>query len=243
VPEAELRAFREAFSGALDRFGFPPCPGDVMVRNPLWSQGVDGFVGQLGAWVFARTPEAAMNIAIFFDAVAVAGDPAPLVRAKAALGELLRGERALLAHFAHLIETVPTPNLGVLSQIMHTVGVGPDALDLKRAGIFPIVHGVRALAIDRGADAPSTAERIRALVEARVLEPGFGEELTSALRLFMEFRLRSQLDAMRRGRRDEEAILSLEGLNPGDRDILRDSLRIVRQFREFIHVRFNLAAF
>jgi CBS domain-containing protein len=131
----------------------------------------------------------------------------------------------------------------VLSQIMHTVGVGPDALDLKRAGIFPIVHGVRALAIDRGADAPSTAERIRALVEARVLEPGFGEELTSALRLFMEFRLRSQLDAMRRGRRDEEAILSLEGLNPGDRDILRDSLRIVRQFREFIHVRFNLAAF
>lgn len=32
VPEDELQAFRERFSGALERFGFPPCPGNVMVR-------------------------------------------------------------------------------------------------------------------------------------------------------------------------------------------------------------------
>ena len=31
VPQDELQAFREAFSGALARFGFPPCPGHVMV--------------------------------------------------------------------------------------------------------------------------------------------------------------------------------------------------------------------
>ena len=32
-PEGELQAFRAAFTGALESFGFPPCPGDVMVRQ------------------------------------------------------------------------------------------------------------------------------------------------------------------------------------------------------------------
>lgn len=33
VPESDLKNFRADFTGALERFGFPPCPGDVMVRN------------------------------------------------------------------------------------------------------------------------------------------------------------------------------------------------------------------
>src|SRR5215212_10075363 len=96
VPDADLAAFREAFSGALDAFGFPPCPGDVMVRNPVWSQTVEGFIGQLKAWVLSRDAEAAMNIAIFFDAAAVAGDPNLVGRAKGALVALMQGEAALL---------------------------------------------------------------------------------------------------------------------------------------------------
>jgi len=73
-PEADLERFREAFSGALAAFGFPPCRGGVMVSNPVWSQPVDGFSRQLTKWVLARNPEAAMNIAIFSDAVAVSGN-------------------------------------------------------------------------------------------------------------------------------------------------------------------------
>ena len=38
VPEADLDAFRADFTDALESFGFPPCPGNVMVRNPMWSK-------------------------------------------------------------------------------------------------------------------------------------------------------------------------------------------------------------
>ena len=113
-----------------------------------------------------------MNIAIFVDAVAVAGPADILTRAKEALFELMRGEAALLARFASLIETFATPNLGVLSTIMATVGAGPDEIDIKKAGTFPIVHGVRTLAIDKGILATPTAARIEALVEGR--HPGAG---------------------------------------------------------------------
>lgn len=243
VPAEDVAAFRAAFSGALESFGFPPCPGNVVVRNPVWSQSVASFIRQLKSWLLSRDADAAMNIAIFSDAIAVAGDPEHLARAKRALVELLRGENALLAQFAHLIETFTTPNLGVLSAIMASVGVGIDEVDLKRAGTFPIVHGVRTLAIEKAVLASSTAGRIASLVEMRMLDSNFGQELVSALRVFMEFRLRSQLRAIHRGRPEDEALVRLNEITAADRDILRDGLRIVRRFREYIRVHYNLAAF
>jgi CBS domain-containing protein len=243
VPEADLAGFREAFSGALDSFGFPPCPGNVMVRNPVWSQPVDSFVKQLKSWVLARDPDAALNLAIFCDATAVTGRSDLLARAKTALIELLRGEGALLARFAYLIETFNTPRVGRLSSIMASVGVGSDEIDVKKAGTFPIVHGMRTLALDKGILVHTTADRVEAVVEAGSLEPAFGRELVSALRVFMEFRLRSQLQAVRRGTTEGESLVRLKEITTVDRDILRDALRIVRQFRELIRNRYHLGAF
>ncbi|HEX2136268.1 MAG TPA: DUF294 nucleotidyltransferase-like domain-containing protein [Microvirga sp.] len=243
VPAEELDAFRRDFSGSLAAFGFPACPGNVMVSNPVWSQPLEGFIRQLRTWIQNRDPEAAMNIAIFFDAIPVAGRGELLGQAKGTLVELMHRETALLARFAHLIETFGTPNLGVLSSLMATVGVGPDEIDVKRAGIFPIVHGVRTLAIDKKIAAASTAGRIEALVAAGSLESPFGRELTSALRVFMEFRLRAQLRALVRGTVQAEATVNLREITTADRDILRDALRIVRQFRELIRNRYHLGAF
>ncbi|WP_431269055.1 DUF294 nucleotidyltransferase-like domain-containing protein [Dankookia sp. P2] len=243
VPAAELAQFREAFSDALAGFGFPPCPGNVMVRNPLWSQPLDGLLRQLRHWIMDRTPEATLNLAIFFDAVAVTGRTGLLAEAKLALGEMMRGERALIARFANLVESFETPGLGVLSTLMEKVGVAADAIDIKKAGIFPIVHGMRAMAMDRGIMATSTAGRIEALVGAGAFSASFGQELLSALRVFMEYRLRAQLEAVRRGVLEMEALVLPGSLSPTDRDILRDALRIVRQFRETLRTRYNLAAF
>ncbi len=243
VPMSDLARFRDAFSGALDGFGFPACPGNVMVRNPVWSQSLDGFIRQLKAWVLRGDAEAVMNIAIFLDAEAVAGSISILIRAKEALFELMRGEAALLARFASLIETFATPNLGVLGTIMATVGAGPDEIDLKRAGTFPIVHGVRTLTIDKGILETPTAARIEALVRVGTLEPTFGRELISALHVFMEFRLRSQLVALHKGELESEAVLRLDEMTTVERDILRDALRVGRQFRDLIRGRYHLGAF
>lgn len=243
VEDADLATFRTDFSGALAGFGFPPCPGGVMVDNPLWSQPVEGLVRQLRAWVLDRTPEAALNLAIFFDAVALCGRAELLAEVRGALVEMMRGEQALLARFANLIETFGTPNLGVLTALMATVGVGSDAIDIKKAGIFPIVHGIRTMALDRGIMVTTTAGRIEALAEAGALDPEFGRELIGALRVFMEYRLQTQLEAVRRGALEREALVRPSQLHSTDRDILRDALRIVRQFREIIRNRYKLGTF
>ena len=243
VPEADLAAFRAAFSGALDQFGFPPCPGQIAVGNPLWSQPLDSFLAQIRTWVLERSPDAAMHLAIFFDAVAVGGDPQLLARAKSTLIDMMRGEDMLLSNMARLIESFDTPSLGRLGAFWATVGVGADTVDIKKSGTFPVVHGVRTLALDQGIVAVSTAGRVDGLVAAGVLTLELGRELVSVLRVFMEFRLRSQLAAIRRGSLEGEALVRRSELSSADRDILRDAFRITRQFREMIRHRYHLKAF
>ena len=67
--------------------------------------------------------------------------------------------------------------------------------------------------------------------------------MVNALRVFMAYRLTSQLEAVRRGSVEGEALLRPSRMTAVDRDILRDSLRVVRQFREVIATRFRTAAF
>jgi len=246
VALAELQLFRDAFSGALYAFGFPACPGQVAVGNPIWSQPVEDFITQLRSWVLDRTPKAAMQLAIFFDSIAVGGHTELLLRARAALIHLIRGEAMLLSHMARLIETFAIPGFGRLSRLRAfwaTVDARTDVVDIKRSGTFPIVHGIRTLALDRSIMAESTAARVDNLVDDGTLGREQGRELVNALGVFMEFRLRSQLAAIRRGNLEYEAMVHPSSLSSADRDILRHAFRITCQFREAIRERYALKTF
>jgi CBS domain-containing protein len=243
VPEADLAAFRAAFSGALERFGFPPCPGHVMVKNPQWSQPIDDFIRQIKGWVMIPDDDSAMNLGIFFDAVSVAGRAELVDRARTAMIEMMHGETAYLARFARAIDQFEGASAGVLSSIMASVGVASGEIHIKKSGTFPIVHGIRTLAIDYGLSETETVKRIDALVRLEVLGEELGRDLTSALSYFMHLRTGSQLRALKAGMPETEAIVRLGELTTRDRDLLRDALRVVKQFREVIRNRYHLTLF
>src|SRR5262249_2171615 len=92
IPAQELETLHADFPTALDRFGFPLCPGGVMVRNPQWSQPVDDFIRQIKTWIMQPDESSAMNLGIFFDAVGVAGKVELVARARTAMVEMMRGE-------------------------------------------------------------------------------------------------------------------------------------------------------
>lgn len=240
VCPGDLDAFRATFTEALERCGFPPCPGNIMVRNPVWSQTLDSFRGQLRHWAHEGTPEAAMNIAIFADAAPTAGDSGLLSEAKAGLIDLLRGETRLLAQLANLINLARSPSTGLLGTVLTGFRLRHDKIDLKREGTFPIVHGVRVLAVEHGALTGATSRRIKTLVEHGALDARFGQELSGALQVFMSLRLRAQLEGAHRG--TNEPTLDLGAMTAIERDVLRDALRVVARFRELIGVRYSLAS-
>jgi len=241
VPEADLAAFRVDFSAALAAFGFPPCPGNVMVSNPLWSQTVDDFSVQLRRWVLTPDADSPMNLGIFFDAEAVAGDPELLVRVKKQFVGLMAGETAALAHFARAVDQFPGPG-GVFSSILATVG-REEPIDIKKSGTFPVVHGIRSLAIEKGLEATSTVERIERLRETGIFDETFARELTDAFGYFMQLRLKSQVRAHLAGTTEGESMIRPSDLTTLDRDLLRDALKVVKRFREIVRNHFKLGMF
>lgn len=241
VPEADLTRFRLEFQGALAAFGFPPCPGNVMVSNPAWSQTVDDFLMQLKRWVHTPDPDSPMHLGIFVDAVAVAGNADLLGRVKREFIAMMCGETAAIAHFAKAIDQFPGPG-GVINSILATVG-REEPIDLKKSGTFPIVHGIRSLAIERGLTETATTERIQKIAETHFFDQSFARELSEAFGYFMELRLKSQLRAQLAGTTEGESLLRLSDLTTLDRDLLRDALRVVKRFREIVRSHFKLGMF
>ena len=156
-----------------------------------------------------------------------------LQRAKRALIEAMRGERAALARFARAVDAFPIP-IGLFSNLVASHG---DALDLKRGGIFPIVHGVRALALERGLLETGTVARLARLADEGALSHDLAREVTQALHYLMTLRLDAQLAAASGGLAPRAELSTME------RDLLRDAFRIVKQLREVVRRHFNLAMF
>jgi CBS domain-containing protein len=238
VDKAALDAFRVDFSGALADFGFPPCPGNVMVHNPVWSKSLYDYLADFRRWVAMPDEAAHMNVAIFYDARAVGGNARLLAEAKTALIDLVRGEQVYLAHFAHAVDAFATP-IGLFNNLVTSEGKG-DALDLKKGGIFPIVHGVRSLAIQHGLLETATDKRIARLCDIDVLQSDFARELRQTFHFLLMLRLDGQLAA---SAGTSGTLVRPASLSSMERDLLRDAFQVVKQFRGLIRHHFNLGMF
>jgi CBS domain-containing protein len=236
VEEAVLDGFRNDFTAALESFGFAPCPGNVMVRNPAWSRPLADYLAAFRRWVAIPDETAHMDVAILYDAVAVAGNARLLAEAKAGLIEAVRGRSAFMVHFARATESFPMP-IGFFNNLLTPDGKGE--VDLKKGGIFPIVHGVRSLALERGLMETSTVQRIQRLVETGMFSRDFGREITQSLYLLMTLRLDVQLTASG----SSGALVRPDRLSSMQRDVLRDAFQVVKQLRDIVRRHFNLNAF
>jgi CBS domain-containing protein len=135
------------FNAALTAFGYPACPGNIMLTNPLWRQHLGDFKVTIADWVLGSHPDGPMHLAIFMDARAVAGDTNLLAEAQAHLQGLFGGHAALLARFASAIDQFSES--GTWWDKLSTLrGRTEQAFDLKKLGTFPIVHGIRTLSLE-----------------------------------------------------------------------------------------------
>ena len=231
-----LPAVAEQFNAALASFGYPPCPGDIMLTNPLWRQPLASFKDALTQWTYGADPQGAINLAIFFDAVAVAGDARLLDAARTHLGAIMADGDAFLARFARATDQFAPPARGWTRFLRWR---REAAIDLKRIGTFPIVHGVRALALQYRIDARGTAQRLQLLAGQGHLSADVARDLTDALHFLMRLKFEQQLLARRKGAAIGNQVLP-ETLGALERDMLDESLAIVGRFRQHIRQHFRL---
>ncbi len=243
IDEAVLAAACEAFSQALERFGWPPCPGGIMVRNADWRMTVSAWSARARGWLLEPSADALMALAIFVDAQPVAGDARLLATVREAVATLAADSDVRVARFAAAalqFDAADTSTGSAWWQRLFTLdGGAQDTLDLKKAGIFPLVHGVRALALAQRIEATGTVARLDALVAAGALGAAMATDLRDSLHFFMGLRLKTGLAARQQGR-PAGGGLQWDRLSSLDRDLLKDTLGVVRQFKGLLRQRFRL---
>ena len=232
---AGLEQLARDFNAALAELGYPPCPGNIMLTNPLWRQPMAAFRETMRGWIHGHDPEGPMHLAIFFDAACVAGDASLLQQARQHLDQLLSGQDQYLARFARAADQFQEPG-NWLTRL--TAKRDEQALDLKKLGTFPIVHGVRALALQYGVRESGTAARLAQLAALGKLDAPQARDLVDALHLLMGIRLNHQLQQRAQGHSASNEVRP-SALSTLEREPLHDALAIVKRFRQHLRLHFK----
>jgi CBS domain-containing protein len=229
----------EAFNQTLKGLGYPPCPGNVMVANPEWRKPLADYKADLRRWVSMPDNEAFLTLAILYDGSAVAGDVTLLGELKSYLFQLLQSQQAFIGHFAKTTLSFPTPLNWFNRLATEKDETGAAVIDIKKGGIFPIVHGVRSLALEHRLAETNTIARVQAMSGRGPFSEEFTADIIEAFDFMLMLRMRQQFVDLDEGKSYDNNI-DVERLTGFERNLLRDSLKIVREFKTYITEHFRL---
>ena len=241
IREAELEDFCRKYTRSLIDFGYPECPGGIMLSNPQWRMRESAFKERIELWLERKSSDDMMHTAIFYDAMCVAGNAELLDGLRSYLLCTLGDDTAFYARFAKPIESFEVP-LGIFSDfVLEKRGEHKNELDIKKGGIFTIVHGVRSLAIEKGITETNSVVRLKLLNDMGVLDKQLTADLIESFTYFLTLRLQANLERMETGAQVSNYI-DPKRLSRIEKDLLKDALKTVDKFKKFLvyHYKLNL---
>jgi len=233
IDVAVYRPYMDKLTAHLIDFGYPPCEGNIMVSNPFWCKTVSEYKNETKRWIEAPDMQNYMDLAIFFDSFAVAGDKQLLINLKDDLFDKLHDKDVFMAYFAKATLTFDTPS--TVANFMTKV----HYIDIKKTAVFPIVQGIRSLALREKIRETTTVKRIKILEQKKILEKEKADELLEAFDVVNTLRLKSQLEKLLENKKINNEI-DTHHLGKIERDLLKDSFKIVNDFKKFISYSFKI---
>jgi len=240
VEQSVIDKFTKDYNYNMVDLGFPLCDGDIMVSNPYWTKKQSEYESTIFNWINKPNEESFMNLAIFYDAFCVAGDKSLLLNLKDYMIKVSNSSSSFNTFFAKSALMFETP-LSMFANFVVDKNEHKDELDIKKGSIFPIVHGVRSLALEYKLTKTNTVERLKVLNDMDILDKEFTSELIESFTFLLSLRLKFRLDKI-------DAKLELDNyINPNklstlEKDLLRDSFKIVDKFKKFLiyHYKLNM---
>lgn len=239
--ESAFAAFAGRLAEILEAAGMPPCPKGIMAANPDWRRALADWREVIDAAVDRPNAAAVLLVSLLADLRPVAGDSG---LAEAVSGHLRRrlAEAPLLMRLlarealgfgppAHLPGHLP----------LKRFGLGHATMDLKRQAVYPLVLGMKALALDAGLAETETVARIAGLAG----RGHFGDDLAGRLRQafghIQSLRLGVQAAASAGGRTPDNC-LDLASLADPDKERLREDLAVLDRLVAILEHHFSLHA-
>ncbi|MFW5735628.1 MAG: DUF294 nucleotidyltransferase-like domain-containing protein, partial [Oceanidesulfovibrio sp.] len=192
-------AFTERVIGHLVKAGFPPCPGNIMAKNPRWRLGLSAWKQIFERWILKPEPEEVMHAAIFFDFRAGPGRAAYVEELRSHIMPLIQRQEVFQRHLAaNCLQNRP-PLSFFRGFIVEKDGQHKNQLDLKSRGIAPIADFARVIALRLGIPETNTLARLEAIGEDGIVSNELTTEVREAYEFLMQLRLVHQLAQWERG--------------------------------------------
>ncbi len=224
--------FIDNINKALAKVGIPECPGNYMASNEKWNKDLSSWKNYFKNWFNNPTANNARYLSIFLDMRPVFGNE----NIYKELIESLRSNvtnRAIqaLAHDAIHIE----PPIGIFGIRGLNKGV-----DLKTYGIYPIVNGIRVLAVDNNIfEVTNTKERLEMLNDTGVISNEMCHDLLESYGFLQDLRLKNQSIAIL-NQSKENNLISVKQLRKIDLLILKETLKIVSSFQKLLMKKYDV---
>lgn len=215
--------------------GFPKCSGNVMVSNEFWRRDINSYKLLIDSWVDSMSDMDVQNLSVFLDAQCVAGSKSLLDELMSYLYSNFSARDDVLAHIAKAVLNFDTP-LGVFSGFVFEKE-HENKLDLKKGGIFALVHGIRTLSLQYKINKTNTIQRIKELNNKGIFDKTFATELIESFDTLCSIRLKAMLEARDLG---EMNYINVNTLQKIDKDLLKDSFKIINKFKKFMIFHFHL---
>lgn len=185
----------EMIADLLNAAGIPYCKGGVMAKNTAWRGNQGQWRARVTEWIRRHSPEALLNVDIFYDLKPVYG--------ALRLGENLRAEALAAARSAPMFLRLLAeqaaqihPAIGLFGRLKEK----EHRVDLKLGGLLPLVSAARVMALKLGEPATGSGDRLREVGRRGLLGEDDLARLVEAQELIMRLVLRQQIADLEAGR-------------------------------------------
>ena len=225
---------------ALERCGYPKCPGDYMATNPRYRLSLSAWQQTFDTWMEVAEYHATEDALIMFDMRPVARDFSLFEQLWLHVADRLKSA-AFFKSILGAISISRKPPLGFFRTfVVERGGHHKEELDIKSFGTGPIVDAARLFALDAGVNHTNTVDRLEALQSTGYLEAGPVHEMREAFEFLTLLRLENQLHQARAGEPLDNYV-SPRKLTHLHKAVLREAFQTVARVQSLIDDRFRTA--
>lgn len=210
---------------ALEKVGIPKCPGNYMASNPKWNMSLDDWKETFREWFLNLTPENVRYLSVFLDLRPIYGDDR---LHRELVEEINNSHTSQSLRYLAFDATVAEPPKGLFGLRRK------KEVDIKMFGIYPIVNGVRVLALENGfVDVTNTKERLERLGEIQLLDEELVNSLKESYEFLQDLRLKNQARHLLSGEGGGN-VVNFSELDKIDALVLKETFKIISNFQKFL---------
>ncbi|MCK5371117.1 MAG: hypothetical protein KAQ62_21300, partial [Cyclobacteriaceae bacterium] len=179
----------------LNEVGYKLCDGEIMAKNPKWTQPISIWKGYFSEWINTSDPQSIMDACIFFDFRCVFGNSSLLTDLRNHVNQALDNKSVFFYHLAQSVVKYKPP-LSIFGKIIGKNHSGDHVnLDIKKI-IFPIIGFIRLYALNNKLAETNTLSRLKQLYHQHVINKSMYDELVLSYNYLMHIRFRFQVQSI-----------------------------------------------